>query len=59
MSLSTGLKTPISPWIEDFWKGKFVKNGMGKPYICYEPVGSGGHFSDCDNSYKGVSVCEF
>ena len=56
--ISTGLKTPISPWTEDFYKGEFVKNGMEKPYICYKPVGSF-YFFDCDSSYKGWSVCEF
>ena len=55
---STGLKTPISPWIQDGYKSDFVKNGMGKPYLCYLPIGSF-YFKDCDSSYKGVSVCEF
>ena len=53
---STGLKTPISPWIEEDYQS--VKNGMEKPYICYLPIGSF-WFKDCDSSYKGVSVCEF
>jgi len=52
---STGLKTPISPWKKDY---QSVKNGMGKPYICYLPIGSF-WFKDCDSSYKGWSVCEF
>ena len=28
---------------------------MGKPYVCYLPIGSF-YFKDCDSSYKGVSV---
>ena len=38
--ITTGLKTPISPWKQDDnMSYTTVKRGMGKPYLCYEPVG--------------------